>query len=104
MRRRSDLRPLRACLLNDGDGKRRALDRVGARAQLIEENEAVGIRLVQDLHDILHVRRESRQALLNALLITDVGQDGGENAHGAAVVTGDMQPALRHQAHETERL
>ena len=104
MRRRGDLRALRPRLLNDGDGQRRTLDRVGARAQLIEEDEAVAIRLVQDLHDVFHMRREGRQTLLDALLVADVGQHRGKDAHGAAVVAGDMQAALRHQAEEAERL
>ena len=104
MRRRGDLRALRPRLLNDGDGQRRTLDRVGARAQLIEEDETAPVRLIEYLHDILHVRREGRQALLNALLVADIGQDRGEDAHLAAVVAGNVQPALRHQAQKTERL
>ena len=50
------------------------------------------------------MRREGRKALLDALLIADVGKNGRENAHGAAVVAGDVQPALRHQAEKAQRL
>ena len=104
MRRRSDLRTLRTRLLDDGDGQCRTLNGVGARAQLIEEDQAVLVRLVQDLHDVFHMRREGRQTLLDALLVADVGQHRGKDAHSAVVVTGDMQAALRHQAEEAERL
>ena len=104
VRRRSDLRTLRTRLLDDGDGQCRTLNGVGARAQLIEEDQAVLVRLVQDLHDVFHMRREGRQTLLDALLVADVGQHRGKDAHGAAVVAGDMQAALRHQAEEAERL
>mgnify|MGYP000859146551 CR=1 FL=1 len=104
VRRRSDLRTLRTRLLDDGDGQCRTLNGVGARTQLIEEDQAVLVRLVQDLHDVFHMRRKGRQTLLDALLVADVGQHRGKDAHGAAVVAGDMQAALHHQAEEAERL
>ena len=43
------------------------------------------------------------KALLDALLVADVGEDAGKNAHRAAVARGNVQSALRHQAEETER-
>ena len=53
-----------------------------------------------------HVRREGRQALLDALLVADVGEHLLEDRHPRAGVGGDMQAALRHQrqqAHGLER-
>ena len=39
---RAPARPCRRSILNDGDGQRRALHRVGARAQLVEQHQASG--------------------------------------------------------------
>ena len=51
------------------------------------------------------MRREGRQALLDALLIADVGKDGRKNAHGAAVVTGAVSythlDVYKRQVHGT---
>ena len=98
-----DLRAAGADVLDDRDGEGRALDRVGARAQLVEKDEGIAVRLVEDIDNGLHVRGEGGKALLDALLVADVGEDAGKDAHRAAVARGNVQSALRHQAEETER-
>ena len=90
--------------LDDGDGQGRALHRVGACPQLVEEHQAVCIGLRQNGHDIGHMCRESRQILLNALLVPDVRQHAAVDGHGAPVPGGDLQPALGHEAEEPQRL
>ena len=103
MRGGGDLRAAGADVLDDRDGEGRALDRVGARAQLVEEDEGIAVRLVEDIDNGLHVRGEGGKALLDALLVADVGENAGEHAHRAAVARGNVQSALRHQAEEAER-
>ena len=98
-----DLRAAGTDVLDDRDGEGRALDRVGARAQLVEEDEGIAVRLVEDIDNGLHVRGEGGKALLDALLVADVGEDAGKDAHRAAVARRDVQSALRHQAEQTER-
>ena len=56
MRRGGDLRAHGARFLDDGNGERRALHRVGARAQLVEEDQAAAVGFVQNLNNIGHVR------------------------------------------------
>ena len=90
--------------LDDGDGQGRALHRVGARPQLVEEYQAVCIGLRQNGHDIGHMCRKSRQILFNALLIADVRQHAAVDGHGAPVPGGDLQAALGHEAEEPQGL
>ena len=97
-----DERPLAAPVLNDGNGQRRALHGVGAGAQLVKEQQAVLVRLPQNLHGVGHMRRESRKALLNALLVAHVRQHAVKHPQPAPVVGGDLQPALRHERQQAD--
>ena len=90
-------------VLDNGDGQCRTLNGVGACPQLIEENETVVIGLLQNLHNVGHMGRESGQALLNALLIAHIGEDAVKDADLRAAVGGDMEAALRHKAQKTQR-
>ena len=94
--------PLAASVLDDGNGQRRALHRVGARAQFVKEQQAVLVRLMQDFHGVGHVRREGGQALLNALLVAHVRQHPVKDPQPASVVCGDLQPALGHQRQQPD--
>ena len=95
-------RPLAPHVLDDGDGQRRALHRVSARAQLVKEDQTPVVRLLQYLHRIGHVGREGGQALLDALLIAHIRQNAVEHLHGALVSGGDVQPALGHQTQKPD--
>ena len=95
-------RALAPHILDDGDGQRRALHRVGARPQLVEQDQALLIRQLQYLHCVGHVRREGGQALLDALLVAHVRQHPVEHLHGALVAGGDVQAALGHQAQQPQ--
>ena len=96
-------RALAPHILDDGDGQRRALHRVGARPQLVEQDQALLIRQLQYLHCVGHMRREGGQALLDALLVAHVRQHPVEHLHGALVAGGDVQAALGHQAQQPQR-
>ena len=96
-------RALGAHVLDDGDGECRALHRVGARPQLVEQDQAPVVRLLQYLHGVRHVRRERGQALLNALLVAHVRQYPREHLHRALIPRRDMQTALRHKTQQPQR-
>ena len=92
--------------LDDGNGKRRALGGIRTGAELIEQDERAVAAGVQNSDDVGHMRRERRQALLDALLVADVRHDLVEHGQAAAVGGGNVQTALRHhgeQAHGLER-
>ena len=97
-----DQRPFGAGVLDDGDGQRRALHRVGTGSQLIKQDQAVVVRLPQNFHGVGHVGGEGGQALLNGLLVADVRQNPVKHPHGGATVGGNMQAALRHQAQKPQ--
>ena len=100
MRRRHDARALRAHRLDDRDRERRALNRIGARAELVDENQAAVVRKPQNADDVRHVRGERRERLLDALLVANVGEHVAEYRDLAAVRRGDHQAAHRHQRQE----
>eukprot|EP00955_Chlamydomonas_euryale_P014208 152930-Chlamydomonas_euryale.AAC.1 len=54
--------------------ERRALDRVGARAHLVEQHERTAARCAEDAVNAPHVATESRKVLLQALRVADVGK------------------------------
>ena len=91
-------------MLDDGDGERRALGRVGAGAELIEEDERAVVALIEDADDIRHVRGEGGEALLDALLIADVCHDLLEHGQARAVRCRNVQAALRHHGEQADRL
>ena len=53
-----DRRAALSRVLDDGDGERRALGRVGAGAELIEEDEGAVVALIEDADNVRHVGRE----------------------------------------------
>ena len=89
--------------LDNGGGQRRALHRVGARAQLVEENEGAVVRLLQNGDDVHHVGGEGGQGLVDGLLVADVRHDHGAHLDGGAVSGGDMQAALSHKSQQAQR-
>ena len=104
MRRRDRRHAQLQELLEDGHGERRALLRVGARAELIEEHEVVLLDFLQDAHDVGHVRGEGREALLDALLVADVGVDVRIDGDDGVRRRRQVAARLREQDHRAERL
>ena len=91
-------------MLDYGYRQRRSLGRVRACAELIEENQRAVVTFRYYVNYIAHVRRESRQALLYALLVAYVSQYMREHGHPAAVVSRNVQSALVHRREQTYRL
>ena len=89
-------------MLDDSDGQGRALHRVRAGSQLVEQHQAVAVRLLQNLHDVHHVGGEGGEALLDALLVADVRQHPLIYGHGAAVRRRDVEAALGHQRQQPQ--
>ena len=104
MRRRDRRRANREQALEDGHGERRALLRVRAGAELVDEHEVFGARFREDRDDMRHVRGKCGKALLDALLVADVGVDVVVDRDLGALRHGQEAAALRHEHHEAERL
>ena len=104
MRRRGDLRAALPAELDQRDCQRRALGRVGARAELVQQDERFPVADADDLDDIFHMRREGGERLLDRLLIADVRQHQREHGNKAPVIGGDMQTAFRHQRQKADGL
>ena len=86
VRRRCDDRATFSHMLDHRNSQRRALRRVGARTELVEEYQRSVVTFRYYVNYIAHVCREGRQALLNALLVAYVGQYVREYGQFAAVV------------------
>ena len=63
---------------DDGGSQRRALRRVGARAQLVEQHQRPVVALGDHVHNGAHVAGKGGQALGDRLLVADVGENGVE--------------------------
>ena len=90
--------------IQDRDGQGRALGRVGAGAQLIEEAQALAVDAAEDVHDGLHMGGEGGQTLLDALLVADVGKDIAEEGELAPVTCRNVESRHAHQLEEADRL
>ena len=90
--------------VENGPAQRRALGRVGAGAQFVQQHQTVGVGLVEDVGDPRDVRAERAERLFQALLVADVGEDLVEDGHVAALAGGDVHAALGHQAEQSRCL
>ena len=88
--------------LQNGDGKRRTLHGVGARAKLIDENQCARLRTRQNAHDIDHVGGEGGEGLLDALLVPDIRPYSGEDTHAGIPPCGNVQTGLEHHGKQTQ--
>jgi len=70
--RRRDFRALLPQVLDDRNGKRRALDGVGPRAELVQKHQGMPVGLGKDRDDIFHMRRKGGKRLFDRLLVADV--------------------------------
>jgi hypothetical protein len=73
MGRGDDVGAALAQVVEQRAGDRGALLGVGAGAQLVEQDQRAAVGIAQHAHDAQDVRREGGQALLQALLVADVG-------------------------------
>ena len=88
----------------DGNGQRRALDGVGAGAQLVDQDEGAVIRLLEDGDELGHVGGEGREGLLDALFVADVDEDILKGRDGRARSGRDEQPAHGHEGQKADGL
>ena len=90
--------------LDDGGGQGRALDGVGARPQLVKEDQRLVVRLPENAHNVHHVGGKCGQTLGDGLLVAHVGQHPAEHLYPAVVGDGDMQAALGHEGEQADGL
>ena len=92
-----------AGFLEDRHGNRGTFDRVGTGAKFVEQDEGVFRHVVDDGNDALHVGRERREGLFDALFVADIGEYFIKHADGGGVLCRDMKTRLRHEGQQTER-
>ena len=85
-------------------GERRALGRIGAAPDLVEQDERRVVRVVEDPAQHPHVRAEGREAGRDALPVADVGVEATEDREPAARPDRRHDPALRQRGGQTHRL
>ena len=91
-----DKAPLPPQLLQQADRQRRTLGRVSAGTQLVQQRQRAGTGQFQNPGDAFHVAGEGGQALLDALLVTDIHQIFLKMTDGAVLVGRNQKSILRH--------
>ena len=89
-------------VVHDRARQRRALLRIGARAELIKDDQLTMINLPEDANDVRDMAAECAERLLDALLISDIGMDRLETWQFRAALRRDVQPTLRHQGQQSD--
>ncbi len=101
-RRDRERRALRQ-LVEQGARECRALDRIGARGDLVEQHERARRGRLEHVDEVAQVARERRERGGDRLLVADVGQHVGEDGKAGALGR-DEEPALVEQRTQPERL
>lgn len=83
--------------------QRRALLRIGARAEFVEDDERTMVNVFEDANDVGDVTAERAERLLDGLLVADVGKDAVKKWNLRAALRGDVQSALRHEGEQADR-
>jgi hypothetical protein len=104
VRRRHHVRAARPEVVDHRHAERAALDRVGARPDLVEQHETGEREVPVHRRDVGHVRREGAEVRRDRLLVADVGEHRPEHRQGGPFGRRDVQPRLRHQGEEPGRL
>ena len=86
-------RAARAEVIDDRDAERAAFDRIGARADLVEQHERRALQVAIHRRDVRDVPRERAQARGNRLLVADVGEDRPEDRQRRPGSAGMCSPA-----------
>ena len=90
-------------LVEQGARERRALDRVRARRDLVEQHEGRRRRGGEDLHEVAQMPGERRERRGDRLLVADVGEHVAEDGQSRALGR-HVQAALVQQGAQSERL
>lgn len=88
-------------IVQNGDGESCALGRVRSAAELVQEHQRIRLGILQDLDDICHMGRKCTQVHLDALLVSDIGEDIGKDRQPGAFKGRDMKPCLPHELEES---
>ncbi|MBV6467791.1 MAG: hypothetical protein PGMFKBFP_03162 [Anaerolineales bacterium] len=86
----------------DGARQGRALLRVGACAEFVEDDKRAVVGFFQNVDDVGDVTAEGAERLLDGLLVADVGVDCLEETQLGAALRGDVESALRHEDDEPD--
>ena len=81
----------------NGDGQCGSFGRIRSGSKLIKQNQRILIYIMQERDNICHMRREGTQALLNALLISDICIDLFKHCQFRTVSGRDVKAGLSHQ-------
>ena len=84
--------------------QRRALRRVRSGPEFVKQHQIPRRHFPHDRNDVRHVPAEGGKALLNALLVSDVGKHLLENRQFRAHVRRNLQARLGHQRKKPHRL
>ena len=96
--------PLAPQLLDDRFRQGGALYRVGARSQLVQQDQAAAVRHLENLNDVHHVGRKGGKGLLNALLVSDVRQNVLKHGDAASLPRRNHQAAHGHEGQQADGL
>ncbi len=97
-------RPALEQRLEKGDRERRALVRIGARAELVEKQQARRSRRLPGFLEAQQASAEGRAVGEQILLVAHRGDQPGERRQAGAGSGRHRQPALVHQRQEPDRL
>ncbi len=103
VRRRDRQRRALRELVEQGSRERRALDRIGAGGDLVEQHERPRRRRLEHVDEVAEMARERRERGGDRLLVADVREHVGEDGH-ARPLGRHVQTALVEQGQEPERL
>ena len=81
----------------------RALSGIRSGTQFIKQHQVPGRHLMHNLHNVGHMTGEGRQALLNALLVSNVREYLLKHSQFRSRIRRYLQAGLRHQGKQTHR-
>ena len=88
--------------IQNGDGKCRSFCGIRAAPELVEQTQTVLVCTLQDIHNRGHMRGERGQALLDALLVTDVRIHLAEQGQFTVLSGRNVESCHSHQLKETD--
>ncbi len=104
VRRDERRRPAPDELLDHGSRERGPLGRIGARAHLVDEDEGIRVRGLDQVGEVGEVGRERREAPRDRLLVPDVGEEAGEDGEAGALAHRRDDAALGERGDEPDGL
>ena len=81
----------------------RTIDEMRTRAQFVEQHQIIRRHLVHDGHNRRHMPGEGGQALLDGLLVANIGEHLPKHRQLRPQIRRDLQARLRHQRQQPDR-